>query len=359
MAEEDDSTDETQKTEDPTPRRLEEARKRGQVVYSREINNWMVLFTATVLVVMAGPGIMSDIKDVLKNVLEQSYAVPTDAAGLMGVMQSLFFRIGGDIILPLIFLAFAGAVSGFLQTGPIFTTDPITPDLSKISLIKGFSRLFSARSMVELLKGVIKLILVSVAAIMVLRPYFNTVEHFVGLDFSQTLFEMQSLFLKMMVAVLSVLFFLAILDYMFQRAEFMKNMRMSKQDIKEEFRQTEGDPQIKGRLRQLREQRARKRMMQAVPKADVVITNPTHYAVALKYDSGAMDAPTMVAKGVDLIAERIKQVAKENNVPVVENATLARALYGSMEIDQTIPRDHYKAVAEVISYVFKLRGKKV
>jgi flagellar biosynthetic protein FlhB len=319
----------------------------------------MVLFAATVLVVIAGPGIAGDIKDVLRNVLEQSYAIPADHGGLIGLAANLCFRIGGDILLPLLLLAFAGALSGFLQTGPIFTTDPITPDLSKISLIKGFSRLFSARSMVELLKGIVKLILVTAAAIIVLRPYFDTVEHFVGLDFSQTLFEMQSLFLKMMVAVLSVLFFLAIVDYMFQRHEFMKNMRMSKQDIKEEFRQTEGDPQIKGRLRQLREQKARQRMMAAVPKADVVITNPTHYAVALKYDSAGMDAPMMVAKGVDLVAERIKAVAKENNVPVVENAPLARALYGSMEIDQVIPRDHYKAVAEVISYVFKLKGKKV
>jgi len=360
VAEDEDSqTDESQKTEDPTPRRLEEARNRGQVVYSREINNWVVLFAATLLIVMAGPHITADIKDVLKNFLEQSYAIPTDRVGMGNVIQQLFFRIGGDLILPLLCLSFAGALAGFLQTGPIFTTDPITPQLSKISIVKGFVRLFSARSVAELVKGIIKLILVSVAAVIVLKPYFSGVEHFIGLDFSQTLFDMQSLFLKMMVAVLSVLFFLAVLDYGFQRHEFMKNMRMSKQDIREEFRQTEGDPQIKGRLRQLREQRARQRMMQAVPKADVVITNPTHYAVALKYDSKEMDAPTMVAKGVDLVAERIKAVAKENNVPVVENATLARALYGSMEIDQTIPQNHYKAVAEVISYVFKLRGKKV
>ena len=163
----------------------------------------------------------------------------------------------------------------------------------------------------------------------------------------------------MMGAVLSVLFFLAILDYMFQRFEFMKNMRMSTQDIKEEYKQTEGDPQVKGRLRQLREQKARQRMMQAVPDADVIITNPTHYAVALKYNSAAMDAPTMVAKGVDLIARKIREVAAENDVPIVENAVLARALHASMEIDQTIPREHYKAVAEVISYVFKLKRKRM
>lgn len=357
MADEE-STDDSQKTEAPSPRKLEEAHQRGQVVNSREVNNWFILFTATVIVVMAGPGIMNDIKDLFKNFLEQSYAVPTDPAGLGGVMQGLFLHVGRDVILPLVLLSFAGAFSGFLQTGPLFTLDPLTPDISKISIFKGFERLFSKRSLMELLKGIVKLALVSTAAIIVLRPYLDGVEHFVGLDISQSMFELKALFLKMMVAVLSVLFVLAIIDYIFQREEFMKTMRMSKQEIKEEFKQTEGDPHVKGKLRQLREQKARQRMIQAVPTADVVITNPTHYAVALKYDTVKMDAPMMVAKGVDAVAEKIKAVAKENNVPIVENATLARALHGSMEIDQTIPREQYKAVAEVISYVFKLKGRK-
>jgi len=359
VAEQDESTDDSQKTEAPSPRKLEEARKRGQVVYSREINNWIVLFTATLLVVMAGPGIMSDIKDLLKNLLQQSYSIPMDPVGLGNILQLVFLRVSGDILLPLFFLAFAGALSGFIQIGPIFTFETVKPDLSKISIFKGFGRLFSTKSVVELIKGVTKLILVSIAGYMVLRPYFDTVEHFVGLDFPQTMFELQSLFVKMMIAALTVLFILALMDYLYQRSEFMKNMRMSKQDLREEYRQTEGDPQVKGRLKQLREQRARQRMMQNVPKADVVITNPTHYAVALKYESKEMDAPTMIAKGVDSVAEKIKEVAKENNIPIVENATLARALFSSMEIDQTIPRDHYKAVAEVISYVFKLKGKRV
>ncbi len=359
MAEQDESTDESQKTEEPTPRRLEEARKRGQVVYSREINNWFVLFTATVLIVMAGPGIMLDLKELLRNFLEQSHTIPTDPVGLGSVLRTLFLHMGKDLLLPLLFLASAGAISGFLQTGPIFSLDPIKPDLAKISILKGIGRLFSGRSIAELAKSVLKLALVGIAGYMVLRPYFDGVEHFVGQDLGQTMFEMHALFLKMMIAVLSVLFILAVVDYLYQRSEFMKNMRMSKQDIKEEFRQTEGDPQIKGRLRQLREQRARSRMMQSVPTADVVITNPTHYAVALKYDSKEMDAPVLVAKGADLVALKIKEVAEQNNVPVVENAALARALYASMEIDQIIPKDHYKAVAEVISYVFRLKGRKV
>ena len=359
MAEEEDTTDKSQKTEDPTPRKLEEARKRGQVVNSKEVNNWIVLFTAALVVIAAGPGIMSDIKNTLGNFLEQSYSIPTDPEGLGQAMKNLFLHISGILFLPLLFLTFAGAISGFVQTGPLFSFKPIAPDISRLSIFKGIERLFSKRSIMELFKGVAKISLVSFAGIFVLRPYFGNVEHFIGLDFVQALFEMQSLFLKMMSAVLSVLFFLAVLDYMFQRSEFMKNMRMSTQDIKEEYKQTEGDPQIKSRLRQLREQKARQRMMQSVPTADVVITNPTHYAIALKYDSVKMDAPTLVAKGVDLIAQKIKEVAEENNVPIVENATLARALHGSMEINQTIPHEHYKAVAEVISYVFKLKGKKV
>ena len=209
-----------------------------------------------------------------------------------------------------------------------------------------------------MIKGVIKLVLVSIAGVVVLKPYFYNSEYFITTDLNQGMSDMGSLFLKMMIAVLSVLFLLAILDYVFQRSEFMKSMRMSKEEVKEEYKQTEGDPHVKGRLKRLREEKARKRMMQAVPTADVVITNPTHYAVALKYDSKEMNAPVMVAKGVDAVAERIKAVAKENNVPVVENPVLARTLYSSMEIDQMIPREQYKAVAEVISYVFKLKGKK-
>jgi flagellar biosynthesis protein FlhB len=359
MAEEEQTTDETQKTEDPTPRRLEEARKRGQVIHSREINNWVMIFTATVLVVAAGPGVMSDLRDTLKIFLEQAGSLPADPGGLGDLLKNLLFRIGGILALPLLILAFAGAFAGLVQTGPLLSFDPVTPDLSKISLIKGFQRLFSGRSIVEFLKGIAKLVIVSIAGILVLTPYFDGVEHFTGIDFNLALSDLQSLFLQMMVAVLAVLFVLAVLDYLYQRHDYLKKMRMSKQELKDEFKQTEGDPHVKARLRELREAKARQRMMQAVPTADVVITNPTHYAVALKYDSKAMNAPVLVAKGMDAIAEKIREVAKENKVPVVENPPLARGLYAAMEIDQMIPQEYYKAVAEVISYVFRMKGKRV
>lgn len=357
MAEGDD-TDKSQKTEEPTARKLEEARKRGQVIQSREVNNWLMLFTGTLLIGMASPGIFGALRDRLKLFFEQAHALPTDPYGLRQVVADLLLDVAAIMALPIMALFFTAFMSGFVQIGPLITAEPMKPSLSKISIIKGFGRLFSMRSIVEFAKGLIKLTVIFTACLMVLYPYFSGIEHFLDQTFGDGLYDLRMLFIRMMAVALSILFIVAALDYMYQRHDFMQKMMMSKQEIKEEFKQTEGDPHIKGKLRQLREQRARQRMMQAVPEADVVITNPTHYAIALKYDSLKMDAPVMVAKGVDDVALRIRDLARDNKVPVVENPPLARALFDSMEIDQMIPPEHFKAVAEVISYVFRLKGRK-
>jgi len=353
----DDSTDKSQKTEQPTPKKLEDARKRGQTVNSREVNNWIVMLAATILIGTSVPGILSDFKDLFKNFMDMAYALPTDSNGITIVMKELFLAVAKIIIMPLLVISFSGAIAGFLQTGPLFTTDPLKPEWSKISVIKGFSRLFSKKAIVEFLKGIFKIIIVSAAVTITIMPYFDNVEHFTGLSISQGMVDMHSILIKMMIAIVSVLFILAVADYIFQKSQFMEEQMMSLQEIKDEYKQTEGDPHIKGKLRQLREQKSKQRMMQSVPDADVVITNPTHYAVALKYDMQEMQAPILVAKGVDAIALKIKAVAEENDIPLVENAALARALYSSMEIDQVIPEEHFKTVAEVISYIFKLKGK--
>ena len=358
MAEGEDSTDKSQKTEEPTARKLEEARKRGQVINSKEVSNWAMIFAGTMVVGMAGPGIMHDLQHTLKKYISHAHQFPTDAHGIRTLMSDLFLEVGSIMFLPMLVLVFVAFMAGFVQTGPLFTTEPMKPDLSKISPLKGFERLFSMRSIVEFLKGIFKLVVVFGACFIALYPYFDGVEHFVGQDFGPALFDLRALFLKMMVAALTVLFVMAVADYIYQRYDFMQKMRMSKQEIKDEFKQTEGDPFVKGKLRALREQKARQRIMQAVPEADVVITNPTHFAIALKYKPEEMDAPVMVAKGADAVAERIRELAKENKIPLVENPPLARALFDSMEIDQSIPSEHYKAVAEVISYVFKLKGKR-
>jgi len=355
MAEGEDSTDKSQKTEEPTARKLEEARKRGQVINSREVSNFLMLFAGTMVVGIAGPGIMRELRATLQKYIGLAHQFPTDPVGIRNAMAQLFLDVGGILFVPLLVLMFVAFMSGFVQTGPLFTAEPMKPDISKISPMKGFERLFSMRSIVEFLKGIFKLVVVFGACLMALYPYFGGVEHFVGQDFGPAMFDLRALFLKMMTAALVVLFIMAIADYIYQRYDFMQKMRMSKQEIKDEFKQTEGDPFVKGKLRALREQKARQRMMQAVPEADVVITNPTHFAVALKYKPEEMDAPVMVAKGADAVATRIREVARENKIPIVENPPLARALYDSMEIDQMIPGEHYKAVAEVISYVFKLR----
>lgn len=355
---EDDVTDDDQKTEEPTPKRLQDARKRGQVVQSREVNNWIMIFAGTLVLMMALPYAIVQMKHTLTGFIEHPQNFPTDAAGIGDVLLGLFSDIGMALFLPILILFIAALIGPFVQVGVLFTTETIQPSLEKISVMAGVKRLFSAKAVIEFLKGLLKLSLVSVVGVMLLLPFFGSVEHFVGLDLTQTLDELQYLMLRLLTGVLSVLAVIATIDYLFQRHDFMKKMRMSKQEMREEYKQTEGDPHVKARLRELRQTKARQRMIQSVPEADVVITNPTHYAIALKYETKEMDAPVMLAKGVDQVAQKIKEVAKEHKIPIVENAPLARALYASMEIDESIPREHYKAVAEVISYVFKLKNRK-
>lgn len=357
MADED-LTDQDQKTEDPTPKRLQDARKRGQVVQSREINNWIMIFAGTLTLMMALPYAMLQMKAALTGFIEHPENYPTDAAGLGDVMLGLFSDVGLAILLPTAILFIAALAGPFVQIGPLFTTETIQPSLEKISVLAGIKRLFSYRAIMEFLKGLLKLAIVTAVGVTLLLPFFGSIEHFVGLDTLQALDEMQFLTLRLLTGVLAVLFVIAALDYLYQRHEFMKKIRMSKQELREEYKQTEGDPHVKARLRELRQTKARQRMIQSVPEADVVITNPTHYAVALKYETKEMDAPVMLAKGVDAVAEKIKEVAREHKIPVVENAPLARALYASMDIDETIPREHYKAVAEIISYIFKLKNRR-
>ncbi len=356
---EEDNTDDSQKTEEPSQKKLLDARNRGQVVMSREINNWIMLFVAVMVIAMLAPSVMSKMRDSLSAFLSSPHSMPADAYGLKMTVQDLLKEIGLIWFMPLLFLFIGAMIGPFVQIGPMFSAESIKPTLDKISIFKGISRLFSSKSLMEFLKGIFKLLLVGMVGVIILIPFFPSVEHFIFLDFSQMLGELHFLLIRLFIGVLAVLVVIAIVDYMFQRHDFMKRMRMSKQELKEEYKQTEGDPQVKAHLRELRETKARQRMMASVPEADVVITNPTHYAIALKYDSENMNAPIMLAKGIDKVAHRIKDVANENDIPVIENPPLTRSLYAAMEIGQMIPAEHYKAVAEVISHVFKLKNKTV
>ncbi|HVJ41523.1 MAG TPA: flagellar biosynthesis protein FlhB [Dongiaceae bacterium] len=352
-------TDDSQKTEDPTSKRLDDARKQGQVANSREVNNLFMMMALTLSVAMFGPGIAGDIKNMILPFIESPDRIPTD----IGHLQMLGWRFLTHIlmagIVPLILALFAAFGSGYLQFGLLWSAEHLMPSLSKISPFAGFGRIFSMRSLNEFLKGLAKIAIVGSVATSLLLPAVRDVHHLIGLEPMQILGTTKSMVVHLLFGVLSVVFAITIFDFFYQRFQHIRSLRMSRQELKEEFRDTEGDPLVKGRLRQLRMERARRRMMAEVPKSDVIVTNPTHYAVALRYDQATMGAPRVIAKGIDKAAQRIREIAKEHDIPVIENPPLARGLHAAVEVDQEIPPEFYKAVAEVISYIMKLkRGRR-
>jgi flagellar biosynthetic protein FlhB len=348
--------DDSQRTEEPSSRKLSRARTRGQVVQSREINNWFMIGTALGLVAFGGPSIARTIGTALKRYLEASHALSVEGA-LWPAVSGTLAAVASALALPVGLLVVAALAGSLIQTGFLFAPEKLTPKLDNLSPAKGFSRMFSARGLMEFGKTLLKLAVVIAVVAMLMQPELIRLPLTSGLDAGQMLAEIARLIARLGLGVFVALTFIAVLDYGFQRLSFFKSMRMSKQEVKEEFKQSEGDPMIRARLRQIRMDRARKRMMAAVPTASVVVTNPTHVAVALRYELGKEGAPLVVAKGAELIAQRIREIATEHKVPIVENPPLARALFASVEVDQQIPPEHYKAVAEIIGYVFRLQGK--
>jgi flagellar biosynthetic protein FlhB len=294
----------------------------------------------------------------LYKLIAQSHSIRiTGVFELRDLLSETFANLGLALLMPTVVIVLAAFTSGFIQNGLIFSTETIKPKLSKLSLSKGLKRLFSSRSVVEFVKGVFKIVIVSAVIVLLLWPEREVIFMVTSMDMIQFMGVLQSLAVRVLIGVLSIMTIIAVADYLYQKQQHTKELRMSKQELKEEYKQSEGDPMIKARLRQIRTERARRRMMSAVPDADVVVTNPTHYAVALKYDHDTMDAPVLLAKGIDSIAFRIREVAEENGIPVVENPPVARALYDNVDMDQPIPSEHYKAVAEIIGYVMGLKNK--
>jgi flagellar biosynthesis protein FlhB len=351
MAEE--NSESNERTEDPTPRRLEEALRRGDVVKSMEVNTWFTIAGGTLMIMVFAASTASSLQTTFRGLIARSYQIPTDGPALTALMKTLAFDVLAALGVPLLILCVAAFAGNIVQHRIVFTTELVRPQLSRISPMAGFARLFSRQALANFAKGVAKLCVVGVMA-MLLWPQRQMLASIVTGDPAMLLPFIRSIALKLLGTVVAVLAVIATADYLFQYRQWYERQRMSLQEIKEEFRQTEGDPTIKGKLRQLRATRMRKRIMAAVPKASVVITNPTHYAIALKYERG-MNAPVCVAKGVDLIARKIREVAEEHRIPVVENPPLARALHATVEIDQEIPQEHYRAVAEIIGYLMRLR----
>jgi len=349
--------DDSSKTEEPTGKRLQEAHDKGQFAISREIHNWLMLVVTLVSLVSWAPGTLTWLSHRMAGYFEHAHEYPTDAGGLGIVLTQVLVDIGLTVMVPVLLLMVVGILASLLQTGWHVSWEAVKPSLETLNPISNFAKLFSKNQLMELGKGIIKIAIVGAVAYYALIPMLGHVELYAGLAVPSVVEEMSRLAYRLVAGVLGIMTVIAALDFLWQRFDFMQKMRMTKQEVKEEYKQSEGDPVVKGRLRQIRMEKARQRMMANVPKADVVITNPTHFAVAMKYDPAAMGAPMVVAKGADNIALNIRKLAEEHDVPIVSNPPLARALYAAVEIDQEIPAEHYRAVAEIITYVFKLKNR--
>lgn len=352
-----DDSDDSQKTEEPTPKKLREAREKGEVARSQEVNHWFIILAFATTVGLLAPIFLAQLGRAMLPFLEQPHQIVLGGDSARLVLADLLWDVAKALALPFAATIAAALAANALQGGILVSAESLKPKLEKLSPLAGAKRLFGQRALVEFAKGVLKLSLVGTIITLLVMPRWQTYMDLPELSIEQLLLLLRQEALRVLIGVLAAMTAIAGADYMFQRFKTMQKLRMSRQEVKDEMRQSEGDPMIKARLRQLRQERARQRMMAAVPGADVVVTNPTHFAVALKYEGEVMNAPRVVAKGVDFMAQKIREVARENGVPLVENRPLARALYDGVEIDQEVPPAHYKAVAEVIGYVMRLRGR--
>jgi flagellar biosynthetic protein FlhB len=343
------------KTEDPTQKRLDDAHAKGDVVKSQEVNTWFIIAGATLVLSTFSGSVGGGILTPLRNLIANAGQLRADGAALLQLGNTLGYAVLGAIGVPLLMLMLAAIAGNMIQHRLVWSSESLAPKFSKVSPGAGLKRIFGKQAVANFLKGVFKLIALGAVMMAVLWPERYRLESFMMFDPSAIMGVTTNLTLQLMGAVVAMLAAVAIADYFFQYRQWYQRQRMSLQEIKDEFKQSEGDPHIKGKIRQLRQQRMKKRMMAAVPGASVVITNPTHYSIALRYDRG-MTAPVCVAKGVDNVAFKIREVAKKHDIPIVENVPLARALYATVDIDDEIPVEHYQAVAEVIGYVMGLKN---
>ena len=351
-----DAGDDSDKTEEPTQRRLQEAHDKGDVAKSTEVVTFFALAAIT-LSIGAASGLSSQLLVVpMRGLIEHAADLSVEGGGLRRLFLSLGTAVGIALAAPMAILAAGALIGNLIQHRAVFSAQSLEPRFDKVSPLSGMKRLFSVDNAVNFLRGLIKVVVLGTVMFTVLWPERDRLDALVTIDFVKSLTVARSVSLRMLGTILAIMFLVAVLDYAWVRWRWTKRHMMSLKEIKDEHKQTEGDPHVKGRIRSLRMQRARQRMMQKVPEATVVVTNPTHYAVALKYDDST-PAPICVAKGVDEVALRIREMAKASDVPVVENPPLARALYASVDLDEAIPEQHYKAVAQVVGYVMNLKKK--
>jgi len=346
-----------EKTEEATPRRKQQARTKGQVAKSQEFNSALVLLAGFAALSLFFPFIYGQIVAYTRLMLSTLSREDLTVGTIIGLFQQSTV-VGAKILLPLLGATLvAGMAANYFQVGVLFSTEAITVNLSRINPLEGFKRLFSVRSLVELGKSLLKVSLVGIVLYRIIRDNFAVFPKMLDMDIRASGAFLGEMIVKMGLQSAVLLMILAIIDFRYQQWEFNKSLKMSKEEVKEEYKQTEGNPQVKSKIREKMRRMSMRRMMQEIPKADVVITNPTHFAVALRYDAETMAAPRVVAKGQDNLALKIKEIAKEHGVVTVENKPLAQALYKGAEIGDQVPPELFQAVAEVLAFVYRLKGK--
>ena len=346
-----------EKTEKATPKKKRESRNKGQVAKSTDVNTAFILMFVFLMFFFAGPFMVDQLLTIVRFTMEEYLIMDVTPANVQPMFIEYIFQAAVAVAPVMLASVIAGVFANYVQVGVLFAPEAVKFKLEKINPLKGFKRIFSIRALVEFLKSMMKIVLVGGVTGIVIWLYMDDLLEIGLYAVEDAAVLIGTLIIFMGLAVGFLLIFLAILDYMYQKYDFEKNIRMSKQDVKDEYKKTEGDPLIKSKIKEKQRQMAMSRMMQEVPKADVVITNPTHYAIALKYDADNMEAPVIVAKGVDYVALKLINIAKNNEVLTVENRPLARALYAQADIGDQVPEDLFKAVAEVLAYVYRIQKK--
>lgn len=346
-----------EKTEKATPKKRRDARKKGQVLKSTEVNSAVVLILALLLLKFTLPYMIYSLENYIVNLWQNPFAFQFSLANVIALLTGLIYLMVRISLPILIMVMIAGLAANYMQVGFLFSPEAIQIKLSKINPLNGLKRIFSKRTLVELFKSIFKIVIVAYIAYSTVKPKIMTFPYFMDMQLKSILALLGNILFSITWKVIIFLIILAVVDYVYQKYEYENQLKMSKQEVKDEYKNIEGDPFIKGKIKEKQRQMALNRMMQEVPKADVIITNPIHFAVAIKYDDKTMIAPTVIAKGKDLIAQKIKEIAKKEDIVIVENKPLARTIYFSVEINEQIPEDLFQAVAEVLAFVYRLKGK--
>ncbi|QGQ96245.1 flagellar biosynthesis protein FlhB [Paenibacillus psychroresistens] len=346
-----------EKTESATPKKRQEARKKGQVAKSSELPGAFILLFTFLSFMMFGAFLKKHFFNIFNLTFSDYLLSDITIPNVVTLFGKLMIE-GLILLTPIFFVTMLLALMGnYLQIGLLFTGDPLLMKFSKINPLEGAKKIFGLRSIVEFLKSMLKVTVVGVVVYITLSGQINQIMKLSHISLENTLSFVASITIRLGITIGAILVVLALFDYIYQKYEHEKSLKMSKQDIKDEYKKSEGDPLIKGKIKERQRKLAMQRMMQEIPNADVIITNPTHYAIALKYNATAMEAPKVIAKGKDYLALKIREIAKSNNIVMMENKPLARALYDQVELGESIPADLFQAVAEVLAYVYKIKGK--